>query len=100
MSAYEDLLRQKQELEQRIKEARKSQIADAVAEVRALIAKYDLTEKDVFPAGRRGGRGRGRASAGKVPPKYRDPVTGQTWTGRGKAPRWIDGKDRTQFLIG
>ena len=72
--------------------------ADAVAEVRALIAKYDLTEKDVFPAGRRGARGR-RASAGKVPPKYRDPVTGQTWTGRGKAPRWIDGKDRTQFLI-
>ena len=50
MSAYEDLLRQKQELEQRIKEARKSQIADAVAEVRALIAKYDLTEKDVFHA--------------------------------------------------
>lgn len=99
MSAYEDLLRQRQEIEQRIKEARKSQIADAVAEVRALIAKYDLTEKDVFPAGRRGGRGR-RASAGKVPPKYRDPVTGKTWTGRGKAPRWIDGKDRTQFLIG
>lgn len=96
MSAYEDLLRQRQELEQRIKEARKSQIADAVAEVRALIAKYDLTEKDVFPAGR---RGRGRASAGKVPPKYRDPATGQTWTGRGKAPRWIDGKDRSQYLI-
>ena len=99
MSAYEDLLRQRQEIEQRIKEARKAEIAGAVAEVRALIAKYDLTEKDVFPAGRRG-RGRARASAGKVPPKYRDPATGQTWTGRGKAPRWIDGKDRTQFLIG
>ena len=98
MSAYEDLLRQKQELELRIQEARKSQIADAVAEVRALIAKYDLSEKDVFPAGRRGGRGR-RVNAGKVPPKYRDPVTGQTWTGRGKAPRWIDGQDRTKFLI-
>lgn len=98
MSAYEDLLRQRQEIEQRIKEARKAEIADAVAEVRALIAKYDLTERDVFPAGRRG-RGRGRASAGKVPPKYRDPVSGKTWTGRGKAPRWIDGKDRTQFLI-
>ena len=22
-------------------------------------------------------------------PKYRDPVTGNTWTGRGKKPRWL-----------
>ncbi|MBR5950087.1 MAG: H-NS histone family protein [Actinomycetaceae bacterium] len=90
-----DLLRQRQELEQRIKEARKSQIAEVVAEVRALIDKYDLTESDIFK-----GRGRGRrASTAKVPPKYKDPETGKTWTGRGKAPRWIEGKDRTQFLI-
>ena len=34
-----------------------------------------------------------------VAAKYRDPVTGQTWTGRGKAPKWIDGKDRNQFVI-
>ena len=41
-----------------------------------------------------------RATAGKkVAPKYRDSATGQTWTGRGKAPKWIDGQDRTQYLI-
>lgn len=95
---FDTLLRQRQELEQRIKEARKEAIADAVAEVRALIAKYDLTEADIFK-----GRGRGRKagvrSTGKVPPKYKDPVSGKTWTGRGKAPRWIEGKDRSQFLI-
>ncbi|KAA0911878.1 H-NS family nucleoid-associated regulatory protein [Pusillimonas sp. ANT_WB101] len=39
-----------------------------------------------------------------VPPKYRNPETGDTWTGRGKAPRWIsaaesEGKSRDQFLI-
>jgi len=34
-----------------------------------------------------------------VAPKYRDPATGKTWTGRGKAPKWIDGKDRSKFLI-
>lgn len=38
-------------------------------------------------------------SVSKVAPKYRDPVTGQTWTGRGKPPAWIAGKDREQFLI-
>lgn len=39
-----------------------------------------------------------------VPPKYRHPETGATWTGRGKAPRWITdaetaGKSRDSFLI-
>ncbi|HUH60765.1 MAG TPA: H-NS histone family protein [Candidimonas sp.] len=39
-----------------------------------------------------------------VPPKYRHPDTGATWTGRGKPPRWItaaeaEGRKRTDFLI-
>jgi DNA-binding protein H-NS len=28
----------------------------------------------------------------KVAPKYRDPETGDTWTGRGKQPRWLQAK--------
>lgn len=36
----------------------------------------------------------------KVAPKYRNPNTGETWSGRGKAPLWIrDEADRTPFLI-
>ncbi len=31
--------------------------------------------------------------------KYRDPETNKTWTGRGKPPLWIAGKDREQFLV-
>src|SRR5690606_30499110 len=39
-----------------------------------------------------------------VPAKYRPPETGATWTGRGKAPRWVtaaeaEGQDRSNFLI-
>lgn len=39
-----------------------------------------------------------------IPPKYRDPATGATWTGRGKAPRWMadaeaSGVARDTFLI-
>ena len=34
-------------------------------------------------------------------PKYRDPNTGKTWTGFGRAPGWIAGvKDRDAFLVG
>ena len=39
-----------------------------------------------------------------VPAKYRHSETGATWTGRGKAPRWVtdaeaEGRDRSDFLI-
>lgn len=46
-----------------------------------------------------------RAAAKRpVPPKYRHSETGETWTGRGKPPRWItnaeaEGKTRDDFLI-
>ncbi|OXR48529.1 DNA-binding protein [Pusillimonas sp. T2] len=39
-----------------------------------------------------------------VPPKFKNPETGDTWTGRGKPPRWITdaetaGTPRDHFLI-
>ena len=47
---------------------------------------------------------RGNPTRKPVEPKYRNPETGDTWTGRGKAPRWIteaeaSGTDRSHFLI-
>ena len=96
MSSYKELLKQRQDLEQQINEARTRELADAVAKVRTLIAEYELTADDVFPPAR------ARASGGtgaKVAPKYRDPATGQTWTGRGKPPKWIADQDREQFVI-
>ncbi|WP_429500929.1 H-NS family nucleoid-associated regulatory protein (plasmid) [Robbsia andropogonis] len=35
----------------------------------------------------------------KIQPIYRDPETGWTWSGRGKPPKWIAGRDYDQFLI-
>lgn len=33
-------------------------------------------------------------------PKYQDPKSGATWSGRGRAPAWLAGvKDRSKFLI-
>lgn len=48
--------------------------------------------------------GAARGPRGTVPPKYRHPPTGATWTGRGKAPRWVveaetAGGSRQDFLI-
>lgn len=93
---YKELLEQRVALEKAIEQARQNEIEGAVAKARALVAEFGLTAQDVFPT--RGAKA-GKAT-GKVAPKYRDAATGQTWTGRGKAPKWIDGKDRNQFVIG
>jgi DNA-binding protein H-NS len=34
-------------------------------------------------------RGRGARKGSKVPPKYRDPQSGETWAGRGAQPVWL-----------
>lgn len=95
MSTYKELLQERVALETRIEQARQREISQAVSQVRALVAEFGLTAQDVFPAG----KARSSMAGSKVAPKYRDPATGSTWTGRGKAPRWIDGQDRSKFLI-
>jgi len=99
--SYKELLQQRQALERQIKDARNRELSDAVSRVRELIVEYELTETDIFP------RGRGSRVAApygvvkaKVAPKYRNPATGQTWTGRGKPPRWIQtAEDRAKYTI-
>ena len=92
MTTYQDLLQQKAALEAQIATAQAEAKAKAVTEARALIQEHGLTAADVFPA-----PGKAKVSVGVA--KYRDPATGATWTGRGKPPNWINGKDRTPFLI-
>ncbi len=95
--SLKDLLQQREALEKAITEARQNEIASAVTKVREIVAEYGLTAQDIFPG--RGGKSAGAKAASKVAAKYRDPATGQTWTGRGKAPKWIEGQDRAKFQI-
>ena len=97
MTTIAELMQQKQALEAQIAEAQKAEKNNAIAQAKALINDFALTEQEIF-----GGFKRARSSSVKgsvVAPKYKDPMTGATWTGRGKAPKWIDGKDRAQFAI-
>lgn len=65
------------------------------------MSECDLTVDDRTPK-----RGRGRPAGGasgkidkpSLPPKYRDPKTGKTWSGRGRAPAWL-GKGPNRFII-
>lgn len=90
------------------------QRSPVVASIVRSMREYDITPEEIAAAynnnkkkpARAAARPAQAASAAKrsVPPKYKHPETGATWTGRGKAPRWIteaeaEGKGRDQFLI-
>lgn len=95
--SYKELLQKREALELEIAQARQNEISSAVTRVRELVAEYGLTVQDVFPG--RAAKVASSKPVSKVAAKYRDPATGQTWTGRGKAPKWIEGQDRSLFVI-
>jgi DNA-binding protein H-NS len=95
MPSYQELLAQREQLDKQIKEAVQREKADGIAKAKVIIEQYGLNASDLFS--RKAGSSRGPSS--KVAPKYRDPSTGETWTGRGKAPKWIEGKNRSSYAI-
>lgn len=100
MTTLKDLLSQIESLQSQVAEVRQREVGEAIAKARSIIEEYQLTVNDIFP-GSRGPKtaSAGRKSGGKVAAKYRDPISGKTWTGRGLAPKWLAGKNRDDFLI-
>ena len=95
-----DLLKQKEALEAQIAEARKAELAEAISTAKSLIEAHGLTVEDLFGAVQK----RGRKTAApreksKVAAKYRDPLSGKEWSGRGIAPKWLQGKNKEDYLI-
>jgi len=98
MSQYADLKAQIAKLQAQAEEARRTEIDNVIADIRQKIAEYGLTAQDLgFAVAAKRGRPPKKAP---LPAKYQDPKTGNTWSGRGKPPKWIVGKNRERFLIG
>ncbi|MXN79633.1 H-NS histone family protein [Burkholderia sp. 4701] len=97
MPTYRDLKAQIRALQDQADIARTQELSNAVKEIQKVIAEFDLRPEDLFaePSLKpRRVKRRGPAS-----PKYRDPKSGALWSGRGREPRWISGRDRDEFLI-
>lgn len=94
MSTYQEYAAKIAELQQLAEAARKNEIADAKAQIAAIMKDYGLTVEDL-------GGARAKTVKVRVPvaAKYRDDATGETWTGRGRSPKWLEGKDKAQYLI-
>ena len=108
MKTYAAIKAEIAKLEKAADAARKTEVAGVVGRIKEAIAAYSLTAQDLglglglksakVANGVSRSRSVSRPAAGV--PKYRDPSTGQTWTGRGRPPQWIvDANDRDAFLI-
>lgn len=103
MKSYHAVKAQIEKLEKQAESMRHTEIRKVVAEMKKTITEYGLTASDLGLAkgpGRRAGARQPRRAATVGVAKYRNPATGDTWTGHGRPPAWIAGaKDREAFLI-
>lgn len=85
MATYRELKAQADALAQQAEEARLAELDSIITTMREQIAEYGITPEQLF------GRRRAVATNTRAPiaPKYRDPKTGATWSGRGKAPNGL-----------
>jgi len=95
---YEEIQAKIEELKAQAEQVKAEEKAQSIAMAKTMISAYGITSRDL------GLDKMVKAKSGpkvgnKVSPKYRDPASGATWSGRGKTPRWINGADRSQYAI-
>jgi DNA-binding protein H-NS len=85
MASYQEIINQIESLKQQAEEARKQELASAIAEVKRIMSQFGITPADLGFSGRAGKA----KSKGTSVAKYRDPASGKTWSGRGRRPAWV-----------
>jgi len=101
VASLQDLLAQKEALDQQIEATKKKERGDAIEKIRQLMSEYGLTVADLSqrsPAKAKTGTGK------KVAAKYRNSATGESWSGRGLQPKWLkaalaSGRKLTDFSV-
>ena len=86
MASLQELIAQKEALERQIELTKKQDRNEAIAKVRTLMAEYGLSTSDL--SAKSGPKVKSEGGK-KVAAKYRNKVTGESWSGRGLQPKWL-----------
>ncbi|KIP17117.1 MULTISPECIES: H-NS family nucleoid-associated regulatory protein [Burkholderia] len=94
----QELLTRRAQLDVEIATYRAERRKEIVEQINRLIREYKITprELELFFSSDEGSRAPRRR---RVEPLYWDPQTGATWSGRGKRPRWMNGRDPEEFRL-
>lgn len=88
MSSLTDLMKQREELETKIRMIKESEKQIAIENIRKMVKLHMISPYDIFDE-----------IPIRVEPRFMNPETGEKWSGRGKTPKWLEGKDRQLYLI-
>lgn len=89
LAKREELRKLSASLDKQLENARRESAAEAIKQIKMLMTQHGITAQDLGQLGL-GKQDAKHANAGvKVAPKYKHPVTGETWTGRGIKPKWM-----------
>jgi DNA-binding protein H-NS len=96
---YDELRAKAAEILAQAEQVKSEERQKTIDTVRVMIQTYDITARDLgldkAPKVKTGPK-----PGNKVAAKYRDPLSGATWSGRGKTPKWINGAaDRSVYAI-
>ena len=93
MASLKEIQAQIEQLQQQAAAQREQELAGAIQQIRDLMQEYGITVDDLQP-----GRKKGAAKkSGTV--QFRNPETGDTWSGRGRMPNWLAGQDKEKFRV-
>ncbi|KVT10860.1 hypothetical protein WT24_13540 [Burkholderia sp. MSMB1078WGS] len=87
MKAYQEYKKYVESVEKAIEQERLRIASSVLQQVRECVAEFNFKPEDVFSIRQ------------KRSPKYYDPETGRTWSGVGREPLWMRGKDRRIFEL-
>ena len=98
MATYPELMAQIAKLQAEADKIRREEKIAAIAQIKSLMTQHDISLDDL------GVNGKKTRKASALTPRYRDPESGDTWSGRGHPPAWIKnhldaGKSKDDFLI-
>ena len=91
MSSYKELQVQITELHKMAKQAKSQEMAGALTQIKELMQQFGITAADLEGSGKEKAKGKPAAVA------FRD--GDKTWSGRGRSPSWLAGKDKEQFRV-
>lgn len=105
VSQLNELMAQRAALDAEIQRVVRETRENALNNIRSIMAENGLNLTDLQNHLRSHHRTPNPTKGQKVPVKYRDPVTGNTWAGKGVRPRWLtaalaSGRSISEFYVG
>lgn len=93
--SYKEIQAEIAKLQAEAESVRKNELAKVIAQIRETMSEYGITVQDLAD---------GKVSRRPAEVKYRDPLTGEGWSGRGRVPRWLvraeaEGRKREEFAV-